>query len=82
MVTLNADFDLEMGSWVGVEDAALKLLLACRLPFEEGGDQRTGGWIAAGAENGLVVELKSSSFGEENGTGVGVQEGMNAVGVE
>ena len=81
-VTLNADFDSEIGSWVGIADAAFKLLLACRLPFEEGGEQRTGGWIAAGAENGLVVQLRRASFGEGNGTGWGVQEGMNAVGVE
>lgn len=78
-VTLNADFDSDLGSWVGIADAAFKLLLACRLPFEEGGEQRTGGWIAAGAENGLVVELRRSSFGEGDGTGVGMQ---GAVGVD
>ncbi|KAL9124222.1 MAG: hypothetical protein Q9175_008248 [Cornicularia normoerica] len=63
LVILNEDFDLEMGSWNDVRNAALNLLLFCRLPFEQGGQQRTGGWIAAGAENGLVIELRRSRLG-------------------
>lgn len=80
---LNEDFDLEMGSWVDIRNAAVKVLLVCRLPFEEGGEQRTGGWITSGAENGLVVELgtRRVGFGGGNGTGAGVERGMNAVDV-
>lgn len=74
---LSEDFDTEMGSWVDVGNAAVKLLLACRLPFEQGGEQRTGGWITAGVEDGLVVQL-----GRSRSVGVDGTEVTNAVDVE
>ena len=75
LVLLNADFDMEMGSWTGVQTAAVTLWFACRLPIEAGGEQRTGGWIAAGAENGLVVKLGRSRRVGINETRVGSQPG-------
>lgn len=82
LVILNEDFDSEMGSWVDAREAAVRLLLACRLPFDEGGEQRTGGWIAAGAENGLVVQLGRSRSVGINGTRMGSQVGTNSVDLE
>lgn len=82
LVTLSADFDLEMGSWVDVRAAAIELLVSCRLPFEEGGEQRTGGWITVGAENGILVELVISSAGVRNGTGAGTEQGTNVVDID
>lgn len=81
-VTLHEDFELEMGSWLDVGNGATRLLLACRLPFERSGEQRTGGWIASGAENGLVVQLVRSRNVPMNGTGVRVQRDRTAVSVE
>ena len=81
-VILHADFDLEMDSWLHIGHAAVQLLLACRLPFEEGGEQRTGGWITSGADNGIVVRLKRSLYGGVNGTGEGTWRGANGIDVE
>lgn len=75
MVLLHEDRDQEIGSWDDIRGEARRLLLACRLPFEEEGEQRTGGWITSGVENGLVVELGRSR-------GVGVLRGMSGADVE
>ena len=71
LVTLSPDFDLEMGSWMDIRAAAVTLAITCRLPFEPGGEQRTGGWIMSGAEDGIVIELIRSRH-----------VGANAVSVE
>ena len=76
-VLLHEDFDQEMGSWDDIRNAALQLLRACELPLGETGDQRTGGWITTGAENGLVVELRRSRGVSVNKTRVGPQRGSN-----
>lgn len=81
LVVLHEDVDLEMGSWVDIARVAFLLLLACRLPFEQGGEQKTGGWTTAGAENGLVVELRRSRDVGVNVTGAAAQRGTNGVDV-
>ena len=70
-VILDADHDVELGSWDDVFNAAIKVVLGCRSAFEPGGDQRTGGWITGGAENGIMVELRKSRVRGTNGTGGG-----------
>lgn len=87
MVILHEDVDVERGSWLDIRDAATLLSLMCRMTFEEEeGEQRTGGWITTGAEDGLVVELRRSRNVGVNGTGgptgVGVQQSTNGVDVE
>ena len=82
LLTLHEDFDEEKASWLGVKDAATLLSIACRLPFEQTGEQRTGGWVSAGAEKGLVVQLVGSRNIGVDGMGPGAQQGMNGVGVE
>lgn len=67
-VRLHEDHDVELGSWDDVVNEAIILLLACRSAVEPTGEQRTGGWITAGAENGLVIELRKSRVRVANGT--------------
>ncbi len=81
-VLLHEDFDQELGSWGDIRIAAVQLLRACELPDGETGDQRTGGWITTGAENGLVIELRRSRGVSVNKTRVGPQRGSNGVDVE
>lgn len=81
-VILHEDFQMEVGSWEDIKQAALRLLIACRLPFAPGGEQRTGGWITSGAENGLVVELRRSKSRGGMGMGVEVQRSTTGVDVE
>ena len=57
-VNLHEDRDVEMGSWSDVLNAATKVVLNCRSAFEPTGEQRTGGWITAGAENGIVINVR------------------------
>ena len=82
LVMLHEDFDVELDSWDDIGNAAVVLLLTCRLPFEEGGEQRTGGWITSGAENGVVVNLKRSRYGVMNETGLGAQRGADGSDIE
>ena len=82
IVTLHEDFDLEMGTWVDVCAAAIILLRACRLPFEPGGEQRTGGWITSGEENGLVIQLVRSGDVGGHETGEMTWRNSTAVSVE
>ena len=81
-VILHEDVDRDLGSWVDVQRMAIQLLLHCRLPFDPEGWQRTGGWTTAGAENGLVVELKKWSNGAGNGRDVETEQGVTAIDVE
>ncbi len=81
-VTLNEDVDREAGSWEDVQWAGIYLLLWCRKTLEPGGAQRTGGWIASGVEEGVVVRLIKRGYLVENGTGAGMETGMDLVGVE
>ena len=67
-VNLHEDRDEEMGSWDDVLNAATKVVLGCRSAFEPTGEQRTGGWITAGAENGIVIEVLKSRVRGTNGT--------------
>lgn len=81
-VTLDADVDLEMGSWDDVRAAGIKLVLWCRTAFGPQGQQKTGGWISVGAENKVMVELIELRFSDGNGTGDGIEGGTNVVDVE
>ena len=67
-VSLNADRDVEMGTWDDVLNAAIKVVLGCRSVLKPTGEQRTGGWITAGAENGIVIEVLKSRVRGTNGT--------------
>lgn len=82
LVMLHEDFELELDSWAAIGNAAVVLLLACRLPFEEEGEQRVGGWITSGAENGIVVNLSRSRYGGVNGTVLGAQRVADGVDLE
>ena len=81
-MTLHADWDMEMGSWDDVRASGIKLLLWCRLPFEPGGPQRTGGWITSGVEDGIILELMKARDGSENGIELGTERETNVVDVE
>ena len=81
-VSLDADVDLEMGSWDDVRAAGIKLVLWCRLAFGSQGQQKTGGWVSTGAENKVMVELIELRFSDGNGTGEGIEPGTNVVDVE
>ena len=61
-IILHEDFDIEVGSWTDIRNVAAETLLKCRLPLDEGGKRRTGGWITTGAQNGLVVQLVKSPY--------------------
>lgn len=76
---MNVNVDVEMDSWDDVRSAGMKLLLACRLPFEPDGSQRTGGWITSGAENGVVIELVRARYGDVNQTTTGLEQDTIAV---
>lgn len=65
-VTLNPDFEFDVGSWVGVRAVAWKVLHVCRLPFERS-QQKTGGWITFGMDNGVLVELVARQYGGGDG---------------
>ena len=67
-VTLHEDRDVEMGTWEDVLNAAIKVVLGCRSAFEPTGEQRTGGWITAGAENGIVIQVLKTRVPGTNGT--------------
>lgn len=82
LVTLNEDFDIELGSWFDVCVDAIQLLHTWQLPPEEAVEEKTGGWTTSGAENGLVVELIRSTYGAENLTDNGTEGPTDAVRVE
>lgn len=82
LVMLHEDFDLELDSWRDIGNAAVQLLFTCRLPLEEEGEQKTGGWITSGVENRIVVNLRRSRYGGVNGTGLGAQRGADGVEIE
>ena len=67
-VNLHEDRDVEMGSWEDVLNAAVKVVLGCRSAFGPTGEQKTGGWITAGAENGIVINVLKSRVQGSNGT--------------
>ena len=67
-VNLHEDRDVEMGTWDDVLNAATKVVLSCRSAFGPTGEQRTGGWITTGAENGIVIEVLKSRVRGTNGT--------------
>lgn len=73
-VLLHEDFEAEIASWAGIGNAASWLMQQCRVEVEEGGEERTGGWIESGAENGIVVSL-GRARGVGNGMGLGLSEG-------
>ena len=79
-VTLDPDCDFEMGSWVGVRSVAWKVLHACRLPFDRS-QQKTGGWITFGTDNGILVELVATHYGTGNDTEVGMGSDVEQVDV-
>ena len=70
-VSLDADRDEEVGTWDDVLNAAIKVVLGCRSVLKPTGEQRTGGWITAGSENGIVIEVLRSRVRVTNETAGG-----------
>lgn len=68
LVNLHEDRDVELGSWEDVLTAAVEAAIQCRSGVEPTGERRTGGWITAGAENGIVINVLKSRVQGSNGT--------------
>ena len=81
-MTLDADTDVETGTWDDIRAAGIKLVLSCRLPSGPRGESKTGGWITSGAQNKVTVQLIELRFSEGNETGEGIERGTNVVDVE
>ena len=82
LVNLHQDIDQELGSWDDIRRSAASLLITCRKEYAPGGVQRTGGWITAGAENGIVIELAMPQTITVNGMGTGTGQETSAVEVQ
>ena len=82
LVNLHQDIDEEQGSWDDVRRSGARLLRACKTEYAPGSEQRTGGWITSGAENGIVLELVMSRTITVNGMGTGTGQDTSAVEVQ